>query len=102
MALRFGFRREDPLTDVPRLVAIEPAVMSPALLATVMASLSAHPHDDTADRIRTRLGDEIVSDADIRATLRELHERALVVTAGGHWQLTTTGYREVRARVPVR
>jgi hypothetical protein len=69
---------------------------SSSLSAAVMGVLFAHPHDDTPGAIWKLLGDPSISPGDIVGALRELDQSSLVRGAGGHWQLSTAGYRALR------
>jgi hypothetical protein len=65
------------------------------LVRRVLGSLRDHPHDDTIERVTTRLG---LVDADaVQAALAVLEQDRLVNAAGGHWQLTQSGWRLARA-----
>jgi hypothetical protein len=65
-----------------------------------MGALFAHPHDDTPEAISKLLGDPSITAGDIAGALRELDASALVRSAGGHWQLSTAGYRALRQHRP--
>lgn len=74
-----------------------PAAPRSVLLRRVLGCLRDHCHDDTPDRIAQRLG--LVSPEVVEAALRALEEDVLVLSAGGHWQLTRRGW-EALARDP--
>ena len=63
----------------------------------VLAVLSAHPHDDTPQRIAELIPGPRPEPAAIDAALERLRREGLVHTAGGHWQLTPAGFRVQRA-----
>ena len=65
--------------------------------AHVLAALRSHPHDDTLDALLESLrGPEVDAEA-VAASLERMRREGLLITAGGHWQLTAAGWRTQRA-----
>jgi hypothetical protein len=67
-----------------------PAVPRSILLRRVLGCLGDHCHDDTPERVARRLG--LVSSEVVEAALQALEADGLVLSAGGHWQLTRRGW----------
>jgi len=61
------------------------------LLTAVLGCLRDHPHDDTPALIARRLGDQ--SEAAVAIALTALEDERLVFGAGGHWQLSGSGWQ---------
>lgn len=64
------------------------------LLQRVLISLSDHPHDDTVERLVSRMG--LIDPGAVDAALTVLAADGLVSSARGHWQLTRPAWALAR------
>jgi len=68
------------------------------LVCRVVDCLRDHPHDDTVLRLARRLAP--IEDDAVLAACEVLAQEGLARHAGGHWQLTTSGWKIAHQRDP--